>query len=79
MAPKNMAKTTFTTEWGIYCYTVMPFRLKNKGVTYQRMSTTLSLEMMHNEVKVYVDDMIVKSRDKGHITNLRKFFERIKE
>ena len=36
--------------------------------------------MMHNEVEVYVDDMIVKSKDrKGHIINLRKFFERIKE
>ena len=36
--------------------------------------------MMHNKVEVYVDDMIVKSKDKGgHIINLRKFFERIKE
>ena len=36
--------------------------------------------MMHNEVEVYVDDMIVKSMErKGHIVNLRKFFERIKE
>jgi len=31
-APKDMTKTTFTTERGIYCYTVMPFRLKNAGV-----------------------------------------------
>ena len=28
MAPKDMTITTFTTEWGIYYYTVMPFRLK---------------------------------------------------
>ena len=36
--------------------------------------------MMHSEVKMYVDDMIVKSKDRrGHIINLRKFFERIKE
>ena len=28
MAPKDMTKTTFTIEWGIYCYTVMPFRPK---------------------------------------------------
>ena len=37
-------------------------------------------DMMHNEVEVYVNDMIVKSKDKGgHIINLRKFFKRIKE
>jgi len=29
MAPKDMTKTTFTIECGIYCYTVMPFELKN--------------------------------------------------
>ena len=79
IAPKNMTKTTFTTKWGIYCYTVMLFGLKNAGATYQRMATALLHYMMHNEVEVYIDDMIVKSKDKrGHITNLRKFFERIK-
>ena len=68
MAPKDMTKITFTTEWGIYCYMVMLFGLKNAGVTYQRMATTL------------LHDMIVKSKDReNHTTNLRKFFERIKE
>ena len=44
------------------------------------MAITLLHDMMHNEVKMYVDDMIVKSKDRrGHIINLRKFFERIKE
>ena len=80
IAPKDMTKTTFTTEWGIYCYTVMPFGLKNAGATYQRMATALLHDMMHNEVEVYVDNMIVKSKDReSHTMNLRKFFERIKE
>ena len=43
------------------------------------MATTLLHDMMHNEVEVYVDDMIVKSKEReGHIINLRKF-ERINE
>ena len=80
MAHKDMTKTTFTTEWGIYCYMVMPFGLKNARVTYQRMATALLHDMTHNEIEVYVDDMIMKSKDrKGHIINLRKFFERIKK
>ena len=79
IAHKDMTKTTFTMEWGIYCYTIMPFRLKNASATYQRIATALLHDMMHNEVEVYVDDMIVKSKDRGgHIFNLRKFFERIK-
>ena len=57
----------------------MPFSLKNVGETYQRMATALLHDMMHNEVEVYVDDMIVKSKVRdSHFINLRKFFERIK-
>jgi hypothetical protein len=79
MAPEDMSKTTFVTEWGIYCYTIMPFGLKNVGATYQRMATALLHDMMHKE-EVYIDDMIIKSATRGeHITNLRKFFERIKK
>ena len=48
MAPRDMTKTTFTIEWGIYCYMVVPFGLKNMGATYQRMVTALLHDMMHN-------------------------------
>jgi hypothetical protein len=34
MAPEDMTKTTFVTEWGIYCHKVMPFGMKNAGATY---------------------------------------------
>ena len=34
MAVIDKLKTSFTTEWGIYCYTFMPFGLKNAGATY---------------------------------------------
>ena len=44
------------------------------------MAITLLHDMMDNEVEVYFDDMIVKSKDREcHTINLRKFFERIKE
>ena len=79
MAPKDMEKTSFITKWGTYCYRVMPFGLKNVGVTYQRAVTTLFHDMMHRDVEVYVDDMIVKSRDRpDHLAALERFFERIR-
>ena len=58
----------------------MPFGLKNAGATYQRAATTLLHDMIHKEVEVYVDDMIVKSKIReGHILALRKFFERLQK
>ena len=50
--------------------------IEKYGATYQRAATALLHDMMHKEVEVYVDDMIVKSKDRpGHIIALRKFFE----
>ena len=78
MASEDMEKTSFITPWGTYCYKVMSFGLKNGGATYQWAATTLLHDLIHKEVEVYVDDMIVKSKDrKGHIPVLRKLFERI--
>ncbi|WJZ96847.1 hypothetical protein VitviT2T_015494 [Vitis vinifera] len=58
----------------------MPFELKNVGATYQRAATTLFHDMMHQDVEVYVDDMIVKSRGRpDHLAALERFFERIRQ
>ena len=73
-------KTAFITEWGTYCYRVMPFGLKNAGATYQRMATTIFHDMIHKEVEVYVDDMVVKSKTaEEHTTALEKFFLRLRK
>ncbi|CAN4093598.1 unnamed protein product [Withania somnifera] len=54
----------------------MPFELKNAGATYMRAMTTIFHDMMHKEIEVYVDDVIIKSRDCGdHLDHLRKFFD----
>ena len=75
-----MEKTTFLTMWGTFCYKVMPFGLKNAGATYQRAMVTLFHDMMHKEIKVYVDDMIAKSQgEDDHVVNLRKLFERLRK
>ncbi|GJR46423.1 reverse transcriptase domain-containing protein [Tanacetum coccineum] len=37
MAEEDEEKTAFITSQGIFCYTKMPFGLKNVGATYQRL------------------------------------------
>ncbi|XP_075640423.1 uncharacterized protein LOC142612192 [Castanea sativa] len=75
---KIWRKTLSLHRGETYCYEVMPFGLKKTSATYQRAATTLLHDLFHKEVEVYVDDMIVKSKDcEGHMLALRKFFERI--
>ena len=37
IAEEDQEKTSFITSQGLYCYKVMPFKLKNPGATYQRL------------------------------------------
>ncbi|XP_055830980.1 uncharacterized protein LOC129900016 [Solanum dulcamara] len=58
----------------------MPFGLKNVGATYIRAMTTLFHDMIHKEIEVYVDDIIIKSkRSLDHLYDLQKFFERLRK
>ena len=69
MAPEDMTKTTFVTEWRIYCYT---FWIEKCGC-YVTRDGYHSLTQ-HQEVEVYVYDMIVKSKTRGeHLANLQNF------
>jgi hypothetical protein len=54
-------KTAFITPHGVYCYTTMPFGLKNVGATYQRCMQACLKEQIGRNIKVYVDDIVIKS------------------
>ena len=45
-----------------YCYSVMPFNLKNVRATYQRLMDKIFTNQLGRNLEVYVDDMVVKSR-----------------
>ncbi|RVW86098.1 hypothetical protein CK203_037949 [Vitis vinifera] len=46
---------------------------------YQQAATTLFHDMMHRDVEVYVDDMIVKSHDRADICSSREILLRIRK
>ena len=71
MHPPNTEKTTFITPHGMFCYHVMPFGLKNVGTTYQRLVTKMFRPLLRKTMEVYIDDMLVKSKERpdhaGHL------------
>lgn len=53
----------------------MPFGLKNAGATYQRLVIAMFKEQLGHTMEVYIDDMVVKSKDKhSHLADLSKTF-----
>ena len=58
LATDDQEKTAFVTPMGNYHYKVMPFGLKNAGLTYQRMMTKMFEPQLGKNVEVYIDDMV---------------------
>jgi hypothetical protein len=79
MHPTDLEKTAFIIDKGFYCYTMILFRLKNVGVTYQRMMSRVFEKQIGRILKVYIDDMIVKTpEDKDPITYLQETLQHLR-
>lgn len=61
MVLEDEKKTTFFTNCVLYYYRVMPFGLKNASVTYQHLVNKIFKEHICRNMKVYIDDILVKS------------------
>jgi hypothetical protein len=58
----------------------MSFELKNAKATYQQLMVTIFQDTINKKIKVYVDDMIAKSKNrKDHIKTLRKLFKKLRK
>ena len=80
MNPKDEELTAFRTPKGIYCYKVMPFRLKNAGATYQQAMQKIFDNVLHKYVECYVDNLVVKTkRREDHLVDLQFVFNRLRK
>jgi hypothetical protein len=63
LAKEDEENTAFVTLFGAFCYTSMPFGLKNAGATYQRAIQTCLADHWGKRVEAYVDDMVIKTEN----------------
>jgi len=78
MAEEDIPKTAFRClgHVGLFEWIVMTFGLKNAGATYQRAMNFIFHEYINTLVEIYIDDVVVKSRDFAkHLADLRKILE----
>ena len=74
--PDTEKLMAFITPRGFYCYNVMPFSLKNAGVTYQRLVTKIFRPLIDKTLKFYIDDMLVKFKE--HLDHMKHIQETFK-
>jgi hypothetical protein len=69
-------KTAFITLYGVFCYQVMPFGLKNTGATYQRMMQNCLGRQIGRNIQVYIDDVVITTREEQSlISDLAETFD----
>ena len=58
----------------------MSFGLKNAGATYQRLVNKMFNKQIGRNMEVYVDDMLVKSKEElAHLDDLKEMFTSLKQ
>lgn len=73
MAPKDKEKMSFIIDKGIFCYWMIPFELKNVKAIYRRFVNNVFREQLCWNMKVYVNYMLLKSRDEAqYLADLKK-------
>nr|KYP49210.1 Transposon Ty3-I Gag-Pol polyprotein [Cajanus cajan] len=78
----DISKTAFRCPGalGVYEWVMMPFGLKNVGATYQRAMNLIFHDLIGKFVQVYIDDIIVGSKQKEeHLCHLKLSFERMRK
>ena len=79
MAIKDHEKTTFITPFGAFCCVSIPFGLKSAQATYQRSVQNCLHNQIGRNVHAYVDDIVVKSREKETlISDLKETFDNLR-
>jgi hypothetical protein len=56
IAHEDWYKTTFSMEWGIYQYALMPFGLNNSPAMFSRVVVVVFKEFIHKFLEVYLED-----------------------
>jgi hypothetical protein len=71
-------KTAFITPYGVFCYQVMPFGLKNTVATYQRMMQNCLGSQIGRNIQVYIDNVVITTREEESlISDLIETFDNL--
>jgi hypothetical protein len=78
--PSNIPKTTFSTRYGLYEFTVMSFGLTNASAYFMNLMNKVFMEYLDRFVVVFIDDILIYSKsDSEHEEHLRLVLQKLRD
>jgi hypothetical protein len=78
--PSDIPKTTFSTRYGIYEFTVMSFGLTNAPTYFMNLMNKVFMEYFDRFVVVLIDDILIYSKnDSDHEEHLRMVLQKLRD
>jgi hypothetical protein len=78
--PSDIPKTTFSTRYGLYEFTVMSFGLTNAPSYFMNLMNKVFMEYLDRFVVVFIDDILIYSKsDSEHEEHLRLVLQKLRD
>ena len=76
----DIPKTTFTTRYGLYEYTIMSFGLTNAPAYFMYLMNKVFMEFLDKFVVVFIDDILIFSKtEEEHAEHIRLVLQKLRE
>jgi hypothetical protein len=78
--PYDILKTTFSTRYGLYGFTVMSFGLTNAPAYFMNLMNKVFMEYLNRFVVIFIDDIMIYSKnDSDHEEHLRLVLQKLRD
>jgi hypothetical protein len=78
--PSDIPKTTFSTRYDLYEFTVMSFGLLNAPAYFMNLMNKVFMEYLDRFVVVFIDDILIYSKnDSDHEEHLRTVLQKLRD